>query len=211
MFYNVKDYPKLQIVEDSWEIIKKEYIENDTDSLLIERREAALHETLDENNNYVPNAHEGHTMNPCDYYDGKWLMFGFRYRGEDLLENQAMFPQTMRILNSIDYYVHTMGFSVLGASSHINKHYDPDEIEPPQKTMRGHLGLINCNDKCSLTLFDHAGGEETYRWKAGELMIFDIQQEHKADNFSSEKRVVMLFDFKLEPAPHNCHFCSSVH
>ena len=64
--------------------------------------------------------------------------------------------------------------------------------------MRGHLGLINCNDKCSLTLFDHTGGEETYRWKAGELMIFDIQQEHKADNFSSEKRVVMLFDFKIK-------------
>ena len=153
MFYSVADYPKLEIFEERWLDIKNEYISNNTQDLLIERNEAAFDETLDSSGNYVPN--EGHDMYQEDIYTGKWKVFGFRHRGTEFLSAQHMFPRTMQIFRELDYYVHTAGFSVLDPKTHLNRHHDPLEIEPPKKVMRCHLGLINCTPQCELVTFNH--------------------------------------------------------
>lgn len=67
------------------------------------------------------------------------------------------------------------------------------QIKPHQgwvtTVYRAHLGLVVPED-CALRV-----GDETRQWREGKTLVFDDTVTHKAWNYGSSDRVVLLFDF----------------
>ncbi len=62
-----------------------------------------------------------------------------------------------------------------------------------------HSGMLNCRLICHLPLVVPEGcwlrvGNETRKWREGELLIFDDSIAHEAKNPSGELRIILLFD-----------------
>lgn len=120
--------------------------------------------------------------------DPSWTALYLWRDGKRVEVNASRCPRTMAALDKVPMTrigakTPSVLFSKLTPGAHI----------PP------HRGMLNCRLICHLPLIVPEGcwlrvGNETRRWREGELMIFDDSIEHEAKNPSGETRIVLLFD-----------------
>ena len=120
--------------------------------------------------------------------DQSWTALYLWRDGKRVEVNASRCPRTMAALEKVPMTrigakTPSVLFSKLTPRAHI----------PP------HRGMLNCRLICHLPLIVPEGcwlrvGNETRRWREGELMIFDDSIEHEAMNPSSQTRIVLLFD-----------------
>ncbi len=125
-------------------------------------------------------------------YMGKWLglplfMASHHEAVGCLFEpNQRLCTESMRVLRSIPSIV-SAGFSWMEPGCHILPHVD---VKPPD-VLRTHLGL-RVPDGARFRV-----GEDYLEWEVGRCLIFDGTIDHETANLSSEPRVVLLVDARL--------------
>ena len=177
-----KDYPKLKILEDNYDIIRKE-----CENILTFHNDITYLEEL------------------MSYTKGgihaiQWKSFMFK-SGVFVKENCELCPQTADLIKKIPG-VRTAFFSILG----------PDQYITPHKGyyygfMRYHLGVIipynNEENKCWLRIGKDQIAKaalpkegDKYYWKNGEGILFNDNYTHDASNESDQIRVVLFLDIE---------------
>jgi ornithine lipid ester-linked acyl 2-hydroxylase len=142
---------------------------------------------LNELNDLRKNSLNGYWLDTFPGYlneksENKWKVFTFKFFGIKHPVNCKLCPKTADlVLNKLDLV--SCDFSYLPAKTHINPHKGFTKM-----VLRAHLGLI-IPDDCGLRV-----GNETRKWEAGKLMIFDDSFDHEAWNNSTEDRFVLMFD-----------------
>ena len=176
-----KDYPKLKVLEDNYELIRKECEEILT-----------FKEDITDVKNLMGNYTEGgiHAI--------KWKSFVIK-SGVFVEENCRLCPETAKLIKMIPG-VRTAFFSILDPKQYITPHegyYDG--------FMRYHLGVVipnnNANQECWLRLAnseipdkDLPSKGDKYYWKNGEGILFNDNYTHDAKNDSDEIRVILWLD-----------------
>lgn len=178
-----KDYPKLKILEENYEVIRKE-----CEDIL------SFKEDIMDIKNLLG-----------DYTSGgihviKWKSYVIK-SGAFVRENCEYCPETAKILKKIPR-VRTAFFSIL----------DPNQYITPHEGyyngfMRYHLGVIipnnNENNECWIRIandkIDHKELEtkgDKYYWKNGKGILFNDNYSHDANNSSDQIRVILWLDIE---------------
>jgi ornithine lipid ester-linked acyl 2-hydroxylase len=119
--------------------------------------------------------------------DRRWKSFVLTGYGFRSYNNIRLCPETWRICQSIPGLI-TVLFSILEPGKHLPAHRGPYN-----GVLRLHLGLI-VPEPC-----ERLGirvENQIYRWREGEVVIFDDSYEHEAWNDTSDTRVVLFVDFR---------------
>lgn len=176
-FYNKKDFSYWKLLEENTDVILEELLgviqgENSSDILSNDWQAAHPH--------YV----EGQ-------FEVSWKTFTFLFFGIKRLDSIKKCPITYALIQQIPELI-TAQFSLLLPKTQINPHkgYSP-------AILRNHLPVIVPEGDCGLKV-----GNQTHRWKKGELVVFDDSFEHEAWNHSDKTRVVLMFDV----AKPNCGY-----
>lgn len=164
-FFDPKKVPYRQLLEDGYEVIRKELL--------------AL---------IANEANESWTSAYPQYVNGatndSWRTFDFLFFGIKNLESIKKCPATYQVIQQIPEII-TAQFSFLSPKTHILPHKGYSKI-----ILRNHLPLIVPDgEKCGIKIVN-----ETHHWKEGQLVTFDDSFEHEAWNNSDEYRVVLMFD-----------------
>jgi beta-hydroxylase len=119
--------------------------------------------------------------------DDNWKTFvlcGFGFQAE---ENSRACPETVRILKRVPH-LETAFFSILDPGAEI-----PPHVGIPKGLLRCHLGLMvpDERERCRMVI----DGTPRF-WEEGRTFIFDDTYRHEVHNETSQKRVVLLFDFE---------------
>ncbi|MEO9967205.1 MAG: aspartyl/asparaginyl beta-hydroxylase domain-containing protein [Reichenbachiella sp.] len=176
-----KDYPKLKILEDNYEVVRKE-----CEDIL------AFKDDIMDIKNLLGDYTKGgiHVV--------KWKSYVLK-SGDFVQENCKFCPETTKILKQIPR-LRTAFFSIL----------DPNQYITPHEGyyngfMRYHLGVIipnnNENDECWIRIANdkiphenlEAEGDKYY-WKNGEGVLFNDNYSHDAKNESDQIRVILWLD-----------------
>lgn len=109
----------------------------------------------------------------------------YLYMGGPVLENHALCPQTVKILESIPRFNRRSPnvFSALHPGAHLATHHGPRN-----GVLRVHLPLLTPK-QCYLNV-----GSELFEWQDGKVEIFDDSFAHQAWNLSDRTRIVLHFD-----------------
>jgi len=174
-FYDPKDFPWVQTLEDNYEPIKSEYL----------RLKSA-----NTKSDYDPQSHSLHS--------GNWEWHSYLIKGHRQHHFAAQCPKTADVLESIPGFM--IGtpfsfafFSTLHANSKIEAHCAPCNLR-----LRVHFPIIvptsstlggNERPSCGIRVAD-----ELRHWEEGKTMIFDDAYEHEVWNEGREERVLLLFD-----------------
>jgi len=167
--YDTAVFPWAAQIEREWPIIRAEL-----DRLLSRKDE-------------LPGFHELATDVSTISQDRGWktfLLAGYGYRSE---KNIALCPETWRICRNIPGLITAM-FSILEPGKHL-----PPHRGPYNGVLRLHLGLIIPEPREQLGI---RIAKNIYRWREGEVIIFDDAYEHEAWNHTACTRVVLFVDFR---------------
>lgn len=138
------------------------------------------------------------TISPDQTYisnDKKWKMFFLKAGGLRFDRNCEELPFIMSILDKYPDIISAY-LSVLGPRKMLNPHHGPWS-----GVLRMHLGLVIPTDGKGCTLVN---GKIPYRWKAGEVVVFDDTYEHFAVNGTDSDRIILFLDV-LRPLPWFWH------
>jgi len=113
-------------------------------------------------------------------HNGKWEAYGLRFKNQDVPHEC---PRTAELVFGIPN-VYIAGFSIMKPGCRIEPH-----VGYTRDVLRAHVGLV-CPEGAWLQV-----GGEMYRWKEGEVVVFDDTVLHSAANESPEDRVILLVDF----------------
>jgi aspartyl/asparaginyl beta-hydroxylase (cupin superfamily) len=118
----------------------------------------------------------------------------------DLYENYKHFPQTVKLIKSIDGLV-SASFNLLNANSSINPHCgDTNGI------FRCHLGL---NIPAAMPECGFRVKDEWRSWEEGKLLVFVDANNHEAINKTNQNRFIFLFDVIRPEFRSKKHYISS--
>lgn len=178
-----KDYPKLKVLEDNFDVVRKE-----CENILSFKKD------ITDVKNLMGQQTAGgiHTV--------KWKSFMFK-SGIFVEENCKLCPETTKLIKQIPG-VRTAFFSILDPNQYITPHegyYDG--------FMRYHLGVIipnnNENQECWIRVANSKIPHENlpedgdkYHWKNGEGILFNDNYSHDANNGSDEIRVILWLDIE---------------
>lgn len=126
--------------------------------------------------------------------DKDWKVFMLYAFGQKAEANQAVCPDTTRLINGIPHLFQAF-FSILDPGKSI-----PAHSGPYRGYLRYHLGLrIPKNNPPKLRVKD-----QFCTWQQGESVLFDDSWEHEVINDSDETRVILIVDVMrpLPPFPH---------
>lgn len=184
MFYDVNAFPQLNVFELYFDEIKKELLD-------------ILHKPMGS-----PNESTWMQERPglVDTKTRGWKSFTFRFFGINHLPNQEACPIISKIINEVPGII-TAEFSLLSADTHILPHRGY-----PADFLRSHLGLVVPKGDLGIKTDTHS-----YTWEEGKIMVFDDGERHEAWNFTSEDRIVLMFDFV--PSFNNAdakHLCRDI-
>jgi aspartyl/asparaginyl beta-hydroxylase (cupin superfamily) len=127
-------------------------------------------------------------------YNGDWTVFSLIH-GEARNEDHCLLcPETVRMLENVPGVVNA-GFSSLAPGTYIGPHYGYTT-----EVLRCHIGLKPSENSAIRV------GEEVRSWSAGSCLVFDDTIEHEAWDRGTKTRVVLLFDFKRNPASGKVKF-----
>ncbi|WAS96636.1 aspartyl/asparaginyl beta-hydroxylase domain-containing protein [Nannocystis punicea] len=109
----------------------------------------------------------------------------YLYMGGPILENQALCPKTVELLESIPRFNRRAPsvFSALHPGAHIATHHGPRN-----GVLRVHLPLV-APKGCYLNV-----GSELFEWQDGKVEIWDDSFAHQAWNRSDRTRIILHFD-----------------
>jgi len=119
--------------------------------------------------------------------DHRWKSFVFTGYGFSSANNIRLCPETWRICQGIPGLT-TAPFSILEPGKHLPAHRGPYN-----GVLRLHLGLIVPKPRERLGIRVE---NQIYRWREGEVVIFDDAYEHEVWNDTSDTRVVLFVDFR---------------
>ncbi len=163
-FYDISDFPFLDPLTNGYPLIRKELYE------LLSQKDKSWFSTYP---SYVKSENTN-----------AWQVFTFMLWHIKSKENASICPTTANLVFSIPE-ITSCDFSSLKPHTHIKPHTGYSKT-----VLRCHLPLIiPKGDKCAIRV-----GDQTRRWKEGELLIFDDSFDHEAWNFSDENRIVLMFD-----------------
>jgi len=176
-YYNSADFAPTEDLERLYPAIRSEF-----DAMKHRIKDFAPFQTISPDQIYISN-------------DDKWKMFFLKAGNHRFERNCQEFPFTMSILDKYPEVVSAY-FSVLGPRKMLNPHHGPW-----CGVFRMHLGLIIPTDGNGCTLVNN---KIPYRWKEGEVVVFDDTYEHLAVNATDHDRVVLFIDV-LRPLPWFWH------
>lgn len=176
-YFNTDDFPVAKTLSENHEVIRAEF-----DSLRHRMQEFPVFQDISPEQIYISN-------------DDKWKMFFLKSMNTYFEKNCELFPETIKVIKT-DKNIVSAYFSILGPRKMLVPHEGPWS-----GILRMHMGVdIPTEGKgCVLSL----EGEE-YRWKEGEVVVFDDTYEHFAANLTDRPRVVLFMDY-LRPMPWPLH------
>ncbi|MEO8761516.1 MAG: aspartyl/asparaginyl beta-hydroxylase domain-containing protein [Bacteroidia bacterium] len=131
-----------------------------------------------------------------------WKTISLKWWDVELYENYAYFPETLKVINSINGIV-SASFNLLQPHGHIVPHCgDTDAI------FRCHLGLSIPGNvpECGFRV-----GNEWRSWENGKLLVFVDANNHEAINNTNQNRFIFLFDIiRDEHLPKKHWICATV-
>jgi ornithine lipid ester-linked acyl 2-hydroxylase len=160
--YDKAIFPWAYLIESEWQTIRAEL-----------QRVLARKEDL-------PAFHELAADASAISNDHRWKSFVLTGYGFSSANNIRLCPETWRICQSIPGLI-TVLFSILEPGKHLPAHRGPYNGVP-----RLHLGLIVPEPRERLGI---RVDSQIYRWREGEVVIFDDAYEHEAWNDTSDTRV----------------------
>jgi aspartate beta-hydroxylase/beta-hydroxylase len=179
VFYNVsKTYPSLQILEQNFDVIRKEL-----SAILPQLEGMPRYHDIDHHQNEISGESEQN-----------WRVFMLDVVGQAPSAATRACPRTIDLLQKIPY-VNQAFFSILDAGKCIPAH---DGVYCGY--LRYHLGMIVPSENPPQLRVKN----EFYTWKEGEGVLFDDSWNHEVLNQSSSIRVVLLVDV-LRPLPRLTH------
>jgi aspartyl/asparaginyl beta-hydroxylase (cupin superfamily) len=117
-----------------------------------------------------------------------WSTLYLTDRGAFLPAMEKVFPRTVAAMKALDLpYISTRAPSVLFS------------LLQPGARIPAHHGMLNARLVCHLPLIVPPGcgfrvGDETRKWREGELLVFDDSVEHEAWNEGTNDRIIVIFD-----------------
>ncbi|HET9716462.1 MAG TPA: aspartyl/asparaginyl beta-hydroxylase domain-containing protein [Pseudolabrys sp.] len=166
--YDNAVFPWVQAIERDWRLIRTEL-----ERVLMRKEE-------------LPGFHELAKDVSTISQDRGWktfLLAGYGFRSQN---NISACPYTWRICQNIPGLI-TVMFSILEPGKHL-----PPHRGPYNGVLRLHLGLIVPEPREQLGIRVE---NEVYRWREGEVVVFDDAYEHEAWNHTTQTRVVLFVDF----------------
>ena len=156
--------PELQIIQNNWKVIRKEYqqIKNKLKPI------------------------KGETYFEDDIIKTeKWERFYIKWYSDISKEVIQQLPKTTKLLNQCQNIQLAM-FSVMKPGTIVYPHRGPY-----RGSLRVHLGLEcpSMEEGCYITI-----DNKKYGWKDGEFLIFDDTYTHEVQNNSDKERVVLFMD-----------------
>ena len=118
-------------------------------------------------------------------YGPEWKTMGLQDRGKWDDERIEFFPKTKKILTSLNVPSCEVFFARQGPNSGIKPHTDKNNF-----IITCHIGLDVPENECWIKV-----GNEEYKWKNGEGVVFDTSIEHSTKNISNKDRYVLLIRF----------------
>lgn len=118
-------------------------------------------------------------------YGPEWKTMGLQDRGKWDNERIEFFPKTKKILTSLNVPSCEVFFARQGPNSGIKPHTDKNNF-----IITCHIGLDVPENECWIKV-----GNEEYKWKNGQGVVFDTSIEHSTQNISNKDRYVLLIRF----------------
>lgn len=170
-FFEESQVPGIELLRDNWEAIRAE-----AEALLANRASIPPLGRISPDHRRIAT-------------NSSWKSFFLSGYGFKIAANRARCPATSALLDRVPGVVVAF-FSIFEPGTHIPKHRGMSKA-----LLNVHLGLIvpTGQGRCEIRV-----GNETRRWRSGELMIFDETYDHEAWNLTNEPRVV-LFLHVLRP------------
>lgn len=164
-FFELKDFPQLQQLTNSWETIRDEGL--------------ALME------GGMVNANNADTeLGFHSFLRTGWKRFHLKWYNDPLPSAQKLCPKTEALLQSIPG-IHGAMFALLPPGARFGKHRDPFA-----GSVCYHLGLRTPNsDDCWIDIDDIR-----YSWRDGEAVLFDETYVHHAKNDTDVNRLILFCD-----------------
>ncbi len=163
-FYNSKDFPAIQQLENNWLIIRNEIIELLTNE-----------EEID-----VVNLNPPYLSSPDAWKNLYFFNFGWQKH-----KNCVRYPKTYALLKSIPDLIFG-GITVLEPRSKVLPHNGETNT-----TIRCHLGL---KIPAPYPVCGVRVGAEEHGWEEGKVLMFSDAHYHNVWNDSDERRFVLVFD-----------------
>ena len=156
--------PELQIIQNNWKVIRKEYQQI--------------------KNKLKPIKGDKYFEDDIIKTD-KWERFYIKWYSDISKEVIQQLPKTTKLLNQCQNIQLAM-FSVMKPGTIVYPHRGPY-----RGSLRVHLGLEcpSMEEGCYITI-----DNKKYGWKDGEFLIFDDTYTHEVQNNSDKERVVLFMD-----------------
>ncbi len=125
-----------------------------------------------------------------------WTTFFFRWACQDVPSNQALCPESSRVLRGLPNLAQQTYFSALKPGTHLEAHCGPYNF-----VLTLHLGLI-IPPRCEMRV-----GRETRTWQEGKCLVFDDSLEHEVWHRGDRTRFILLLDVwhpDLTPLERDC-------
>lgn len=177
-FYKLKDKKEKEILEENFEIIKKEVLN------LPEEAYNAWHES--------------------NINNGLWYMFPISLLHVFNPYAKEYLPKTVELISKLGSIQSSI--SVLRAGAEIYPHTDilsydgKEDILISRETYRMQLGISIPNGDCKIAVQDQNGEFQWSEWKKGKVTCINDSWLHKAHNKTNEDRIVLIVDIPKENA-----------
>ena len=193
-FYDVREFPALEGLVDSWEVIQGEYRNLNAPPMGVSRRDKDHDEVFEELLLRVAAGEEYGWIYGGDCRDQTetvrdWLQYALVYQDNPLAPAKASMPKTIDLFRGIEG-VYVAALSNLRAGSLLHLHNHPDIKQ--NNFLQMNMGI----DVPEYCYFNLSG--EFQEHKNGKPIIFDGSQDHFAVNPSTEDRIILYLEFSKE-------------
>lgn len=132
-----------------------------------------------------------------EIFDGDWFICPVYLKGVEFGDIMSFIPHITKILKSLNCI--KAAISILKPNTIIHPHSDEilNDVLLTHKTYRVQMG-ISIPNNCNISVLNSSGEFETRKWNEGKTLSFDSSMVHKAQNLSTQNRVVLLADFEKE-------------
>lgn len=187
LFYTTEKYPNMKILEDNYEIIKKEIPNFIFENITVKRKrddwgEKAenLFKILQTNKEWIFSWQA----------EDRWFTFPLMYKNYPIGSAEEICPNTIKILKSLGN-IKTCGFTLLYPKSSLDIH--TDAVGPTFNSMALNMLLTGTNSDLNIY---YNNIKHTYNHEDGKAVIFNSELLHNASNNSDTNRVILYVDFE---------------
>ncbi len=174
---DMSQFPELKELEANWEVIRREAIEL--------MAEGGFDQITDKDSASY------YDIGFRTFYKYGWTKFYVNWYGYTHESAKRTCPKTVELLSKIPQVNGAM-FSVLPPGGQLTRHLDPVAC-----SLRYHLGLDTPNDdRCYISVDD-----QTYSWRDGEPLLFDVTYLHFAHNDADKSRLILMCDIERPMSP----------